>query len=345
MKKQAFNYLLTAVLIVITIWIILSSINISEVPRLLKQTNVYYLFLAALCMVGYWLTDSLIIMITLQMVNIKYNFFKSLKLTMIGQYYTAITPLAIGCQPAQIYNMVNDDVPLGKATSVVINKFIIYQIAQSLYSVVVIIFNYKLVYNVTNVLFAFTVFAFFVDSLSTVAFVFLVFNPGLISKFIYFLISILHKIRIIKDMEDSKARVSLHIKEYVNCINKIKSHWKTALIILIITILQFTFYFTIAYFIIRGLGISSMTYLDIVSIQCMIYLMVALIPTPGTIGTSEGGFYMLFKAYLGVEIMPYATLLWSMISFYMILVVCGPVTMISSLLMNKKSSKGVNIIK
>ena len=86
-------------------------------------------------MILYWICDAYIIHKMKRMLNIKGRFASSFKLAMIGQYYGAITPFATGGQPAQIYSLANDGVQVGTASSLMITKFIIYQVVVTVYSI------------------------------------------------------------------------------------------------------------------------------------------------------------------------------------------------------------------
>ena len=62
---------------------------------------------------------------------------------MIGQLFNCITPFASGGQPIQAYYMTRGGMPVGKATSVLLAKFIVYQTVLALYSAGVLIFEYR----------------------------------------------------------------------------------------------------------------------------------------------------------------------------------------------------------
>lgn len=340
--KKAFSYIFTIALVIATAWIILSNIRPSEIPYLLYKTNRTFIFIAVMCMALYWLMDALIIKVTSRMVGVRSSLGRSLKITLVGQYYTEITPYAVGCQPAQVYTMMNYSIPLGKATSIVIDKFVIYQIAVTFYSGMAIILRHDFIYNATRALFALIVGGLMLHLAGTSGLIVLFLNPKIIEAVIYFILSVLHRFRIIKDIDSSRHKAMSHLQEYTDSINKIKSSPGTAFTAFIMTIVQLSSYFAIAYFIFQGLGMRTMSFIDVITLQSLLYMMVALAPTPGTIGASEGGFYILFRTFACANIMPYATLLWSLINYYLNLIAGGLVTMISRILSHKKAPEGAS---
>lgn len=334
--RKAFSYIFTIGLVVATAWIILSNIKPSEIPYLLYKTNRYFILLAVMCMVLYWIMDASIFKVTSRMAGVKYSMRRSLKLTMVGQYYTEITPYAIGCQPAQVYTMMNYSVPLGKATSIVIDKFVIYQIVVTFYSGIALLLRHNFIYSVTRGLYGFIVGGLMMHLAGTIALIILFLNPKIIEVSLFYVLSILHRFKIIKDIDGSRKKAVTHLKEYTDSINRIKGSPMTALCAFVMTIIQLSSYFAIAYFIFQGLGIKRMLFMDVITLQSMLYMMVALAPTPGTIGASEGGFYILFRTFASTNIMTYATLLWSLINYYLNLIGGGLVTLISRILSHRK---------
>lgn len=325
--KKAFSYILTVVLIVATAGVILYNIKPSEIPYLFYKSNKLFIFMAFAGMVLYWIMDASIIKMISKMVGVEFSLKRSLKFTLIGEYYTEITPYSIGCQPAQVYTMMNYSVPLGKATSIVIDKFVIYQIVVTFYSGIALFLRHDFVYSVTDAFFGLFIFLMVVHLLGTLVLIVLFLNHRIVDAAAIFIIPILHRLRLIRDVDAVKKKVMAHLKEYADSIDKIRGNWGTLFIVTIMTILQLSFYFSIPYFIFRGFGVESIRLVDVILLLSLLYMIVAATPTPGTIGASEGGFYILFKGMVSPSIMPYATLVWSLISYYFNLIGGGLVTL------------------
>lgn len=337
MKKKNFSYLFTFILIVITIIIILSSIEIYSLSEVLGLTNNFYILLAVLSMIGVWLTDALIIKEISHIVSLKLSFIKSLKIAMIGQYYIAVTPFAIGCQPAQIHCMVRDSNPVGKASSIIINKFIIFHLVLTLYSMIIYVFNLRFIYRISGNLFPFITISIILHVIMSAAIVGLFFNSELLKKMIFIIISAVHRIGIIKDIEEWKTKSVEHLQEYKINIDTIKHNWRMSTGAAVLTFLQLTLFFSITYFIYLSLRYNTASYMDILTIQSILYVAASILPAPGMIGVSEGGFYILFKRFFSHDMLIYAILLWRIITYYMNLVVCGPVAFIDYLFVKKNS--------
>lgn len=334
--KKILNYGFVIVMIFITAWIFFKSGDLSQIPRMYSDTNKYYLMLGVLCMIGFWICDATVIYSMKKMMHLKGNITKSFKLTMIGQYFSSITPFASGGQPAQVYSMVKDSIPVGKATSVLINKFVIYQIVVTLYSIVMFILKVSFVYSRIKVALPFVMTGIILNFVGLIVISGLFFNDKIIKKISLFVLKFLKIIRIIKDVHKYESKLDRDISDYMCSIKKIMENKWIALRIVFVTILQLTFHFSITYFIYLALGFKSATFLDIISIQSLLYMAVSFIPTPGTAGAAEGGFFILFNVFFSGNVLMYAILLWRIISYYLNIMVSGSVTLVDYIIRTKK---------
>lgn len=334
--KKKLNYILLIFLIMLTGWIIFTSEDLTDLPSLIKSTNKFYILLGLLCMVAFWLCDGAIIYVMKKMMGIKRNIVQSFKLAMIGQYFSAITPFATGGQPAQVYSLVKDSVPIGKATSLLINKFIIYQFIVTFYSIFMFIIKLNFVYTEIKIAFPFVILGIVINFLGLLFILGIFFNPKIIRRVTIFILELAKKIRLVKDIEKHKDRLDHHIDDYITSIKKIMESKRLAVSIIILTILQLTFSFSITYFVYLALGYDSASYLDIISIQSLLYMAISFIPTPGASVGAEGGFLLLFKVFFPGGVVMYAVLLWRIISFYFNIVVSGGVTLLDYIARSRK---------
>ncbi len=116
-KKQILSicYLLLVFTVTLVLALILSkeSAGFSEI---LKSLNPVWLFIAFGCMVAYLFIESWAVWYITAFMYRKMKCKYIVKLDIIGNYYGAITPAAIGFQPSQIAYMKRDGVPVGIST-------------------------------------------------------------------------------------------------------------------------------------------------------------------------------------------------------------------------------------
>jgi hypothetical protein len=326
--KKVLNYIILIGLFGVTLWIILNENYIGNLPALIKNTNKFYLLMSFLCLVIYWLCEAYIIYAMKRTLNIKGSYMKSLKVTMIGQYYSAITPFSTGGQPVQVYSLVSEGVPVGKATSIFINKFLIFQVVVISYSIVMLIFRFKFLMDkillgipfivvgfLLNLLVLFVIFGFFL-------------NEKLVKGHLKKLVALGHKLKIVKDTQSAEEKLNKSLSDYKNSINEMRSNKKSTIELVIISIIQLTFSLGITYFVYRAVGLKGAHFYDVIALQALHYMAVSFMPTPGTAGAAEGGFYMIFNAIFPKNIMNFALLVWRFIDYYLRLIISGSITLI-----------------
>ena len=338
MNKKLINYSVLIILILITSWIILSNNELENLPKLLLQTNKRYILLGVLAMCGNWLMNSVILQSIAKIIHSKFDFLKALKITMIGQYYSAITPFASGGQPAQIYHMKNDSFSLGKATSILMIKFIIYQIVVTIFSLSMFAFKLKFISNRISMALPFVIIGISISFTSIILIIGLFFNPKIIKTISTFILKLINRIKPLKNMERYLKKIDHHLEEYMISITKIKESKLMAIWVFLLTLLQLTFYFSITYFVYRAMGFNKASFIEIIAIQSLLYMAVSFIPTPGAVGASEGGFHLLFKVFFTNNVLVYAMVLWRIISYYLCIILGGLTTLIDHLRLTKRNS-------
>lgn len=315
MKRKILTYVFALALIFLTLWMILRSEEISGLSVLISKTNKYYLMLAFMSIVCYWIFDAAIIKMSANMLQLNFGTRKSLKFTMIGQYYGSITPFALGCQPAQIYAMTSDGVPAGKASSIIINKYILYQVVVMLYSILMLPFVMGFIWANAKVAVPFIFIGILVHVAGTMVLFGLAFNYRALKRIITRIISLISRMNLIKSQEIVTEKVMKQLDEYMKGLGEVRARWRTSNKIILLTCFQLTCYFSIAYFIYRALEQTGVSYIMLLALGAVQYVAVSYMPTPGSVGASEGGFYLLLNPLMKSGTMAYATLLWNIISY------------------------------
>lgn len=331
MKKIFVNYFFTALVIAVTVWILISSSKFSIIPHLIAITDGGLLFLAFVCMVLFWFFDALIIKVIVEISDQGIRFWQYMKIALIGQYYSSITPFSGGGQPvAQVYTMKNDyKIPLGLATSVTINKFTIYHIIVTAFALVMAIFKYDFIFEQGAVSKTFIAIGFMINIISTLALLLLCYNSSIVKKVCLLILRLLHKIKLAKNMNDQIF--SRHIEEYRSSLRLFLRDRKALLLTCLYTLIQVIVYFCVTYFVYLSFGLRDASLFDILAVQSLHYMAINYIPTPGNAGASEGGFYLIFGLVFPSGVMIYAIMLWRLIVYYLNLFVGGIVVLIDYL--------------
>jgi uncharacterized protein (TIRG00374 family) len=326
MKKYS-NYIILVFLIVVTTIVIGNKLDMSTFGDVIKNADTKYLFAGLLCMFVYWGIEAGIMDVLLKKIEPKTKYWTSLKTTMIGQYYSFLTPFASGGQPAQLYEMGKDNISFGHATAVLVSKFLLFQITVTMYSLVLIIARIGFLMTTLKKASGFVFAGLIINSLGLSIIIMLAFKPELLRKVAHKLIWGLHRITIVKHPALVIENVNLIVHEYRIAIKYFMEDKIATMGMFILSIIQLTAFFSITYFVYKALGLSGASVLDIISLQAILYMAVSFVPVPGTAGASEAGFSLLLGSVFTGNLVVVAVLLWRGISYYFGIIFCGIFTL------------------
>ncbi len=208
--------------------------------------------------------------------------------------------------------------------------------AVTIYSLVMFILKLTFVFTEAKAALPFVIIGFVINLIVLVGIILLFYKPEWVKIIVLYVYKLLYKINIIKDLNKYVERLDKAMDEYLLSIERIKGSRKKSFMLLILSMVQLTFYFSITYFVYLALGLNEATYVDIIAIQSLVYMAASYIPTPGTAGASEGGYYLLFKPLFNKNLIMYALLLWRAISYYFRIIFTGLVTLIDHIIRKRK---------
>ncbi len=330
MNKKIIGIVFVAVFTALTLFILLTSEEISTFPDFIKNVNSFFLACAIGCMIVYLIVNAIIIYAIGRELDRGFHFKSAVYLSFVGQYYSLITPFASGGQPAQIYGLKTKyNMSIPKATSLTVKKFIIFQTVISLYSIFMFFFKLQFITKEYGPIILFIIIGLIVNLFGCVFIITLAYSRSLVNKILGIFMKIIKKLRIIKKFNEEKLYD--HIDEYASCIQDIKNNKDVMIYLTLLTVLQLTVYFSITYFIYLAFGLNGAGYFDILAIQTVVYVVVSFIPTPGGAGASEGSFYVLFKVFFPKTVLLYAVALWRIIVYYGNMILSGIIVLIDKL--------------
>ena len=338
--KKAFGITFIILSALVMLAILFKNDDLFNLINILKKINIYYIIIAVAFIFIFWLLEaamffSLITKFTDHKRNLK-TFWLAVKVTIIGQYYSNITPLATGGQPVQLYVLKDGDISLSNGTAILICKFLLFQIGVTIYSLFLAIYKIKLLTNFNNNASVFIITGLTINTVMLSAIVLIAFNQQILLKICAILLNLLFKMHIVKDVNKLIGKAENFISEYEDSISKLKEDYHYTIKMFLFTILQLTVFFSTTYLVYKSLGLNQSNIIDIICLQSFLYMAVSFIPTPGTAGASEIGFVLLLGYLFPQNIISTALLLWRGISFYFSLIFSGLFSFVVTTLDKKK---------
>lgn len=336
-KKVFKNLFIFLAIIFVTFYIIFKDQDFSQLSEIIKNVKIHYLIIAVVCMMLYFTCDSINIGRTLKRLGEKSTPLKNLKYSLIGFFFSSVTPAASGGQPMQIYYMKREKISVANSTLTFLINLSCMQIVTISLAFVSLFFN---VGSMNGVLISCFIIGITLNLSALALLIISIFSRRATNGMIRLAIKIL-KIFIIKNIESKKERIEKELKKYQDSAVYIKSSKSIIIKNLLTTYVQFLLYYSITYWIYCAFGLSKYNILQIVSLQAILFATVSGIPSPGAVGVSEGGFLELFKNIYTKEQIGGAMLLNRGVNFYLFVIVSSVVVIVCSI-KDKKEIKNAN---
>ncbi|MEJ6347817.1 lysylphosphatidylglycerol synthase transmembrane domain-containing protein [Holzapfeliella sp. He02] len=323
-------------------WLEAKDVPFSHLVNATKNFNWFYLAIAFLCMIVAYYFESLILKVLLiGREKSNYSMWQFYRIPLVQALFNAITPFSSGGQPAQLYALSTMGVEVGRASSLLMTKFIIYQLAVLVNFILTMIFGFQLVAQHFGglaflILFGFVIHVFAIVFLLLVMFqyrftkammhTFLNIGVYLIDKFydfIGFLVrSKTEKLSSLKTkLQDKKVKweeaVDEKIDTFYNEGQHLKNEKKKVMWAVLYTMLQLIVFYLIPYFVLLALGVQA-NVMTVIFMHIMIVMITSIFPLPGGAGGAEYSFKMLFSTFgLAQPQLVLALFLWRFITYYL----------------------------
>ena len=109
----------------------------------LLLANKWYILLGIVLTFGYWFFKALCLHVIVKEYNPKIKFKRMFHQTLITQFFNGVTPFSTGGQPMQVYMLKKNGIKIASATNIIVQEFIMYQMALIVVGIFAIISNLK----------------------------------------------------------------------------------------------------------------------------------------------------------------------------------------------------------
>lgn len=339
-KKKFFrNFIIFALLIVITFYILLKGQDTTKIWNIVVSAKIEFVFIGISCMLLYIICEAINIGRTLKALNENSSFLNNVKYALIGFFFSAITPAASGGQPMQIYYMHRDNISVANSTLTLLINLTSMQIITIGFALVSVIFNYQ---NLNKALIILFIVGISLNLSALILLLISILSKRMSNGLINIAIKIMKFLRL-KNIEEKKEKIEKELERYQESSIYIKNNKLLMLKVLFTTAIQFILYYSITYWTYCSLGLSGYSILKIVALQALVFASVSGIPSPGAVGVSEGAFIQIFSKVFSEGMISSAVLLNRGINFYLFVIISAVVVIIGQL-KDKKQERPKNNI-
>ena len=243
------------------------------------------------------------------------------RITLCGFFYSNITPGASGGQPMQVAAMNKAGVPVGNGTTTVTIRLICNQLMVSVLSLAFLIANREFIYRQLEGAIWFVRVGWVINFAVVPLVLLAAFRRAWIRKLVNGLISLLAKIRILKDPETTRRSADEVLDTYHTALNSLlrspgeiipQCLCSTASLLALTGSIVFVYH---------AFGMSGTPWYHLMSLAFLLFVSASYTPLPGASGAQEGGFLFYFRGIFTGGTIGLALLTWRFFTYYLFIFV------------------------
>lgn len=336
--KLIFNLIVFAISIYLIIYFFVSENGLIDLLSTPDSFNIGWLLVAVLTYDFNILIDTFVTMLFIRSQYKNFRFIDALKVAFVGVFFGAITPSNTGGQPMQLYLMSKMKIGVGFGSACMTQKFIVYQIVTTVFSIFAVIFKFEYFQSAFTGFWStmFIIFGFSVQIIVTGLFLMVSFCRGITNKIIMLLYKLLKKLSFVKNPEKKVERIFTEVGMFHDSNKELFKRPKMLVGAYLLVLIQVFAILSIPYFIYISFDMPSVALqngavvadiFDFICIQSFVLFTSNLVPLPGASGGAELAFTMYFGQFFMIgavnKIKP-AILLWRFVTYYGAILISAP---------------------
>lgn len=334
-KKNIKNKIIWSVLFLViaaaTIWTVVSQSKIFSLGAFsdfIKNSSWGWLAGAFLCMLGFIFFEGAAITSLTKGIGYKCRQKHGFVYSAADIYFSAITPSASGGQPASVYFMVKDGIPLMSSTLVLLTNLILYTVSIILIGLLAVIFDFDIFFKFDTVSKILIIVGYIFQIILLIFFILLLARPKILHTVGNKLIGLLGKMKLLRHKDKKLKKLDDMMEEYSMCYKVIRENPKVITKAMIYNFLQRICVISVSALTFLAIGGNLHDMMSVWIVQCFVVIGSNAIPIPGAMGASD---YIMLDGFS--KIVPYRQavnfeLLSRSISFYSCVILCGVVVLL-----------------
>ncbi|WP_125706716.1 lysylphosphatidylglycerol synthase transmembrane domain-containing protein [Lacticaseibacillus daqingensis] len=292
--------------------------NLAQVAHTLQHLELGWLAVAVAVMCLSWLVETVVVQIFVQHDGDRLPFSAALRVPLVEQLFNNITPFASGGQPAQLVALMQAGVEGGRASSILLMKFIVYQFMVLLNFILTIALGFHQIVAQFGALALLIVFGFVIHVTVIIGLLLVMYHYRFTKRLVGWGVNVFGWFA--KPARKAALQLKLDAKIdtfYAESLH-LKREKRKVLKAALLTLVQLFLYYSVPYFVLRCFGIADVSFVEVLILHIMIVMIVSLFPIPGGTGGAEYSFKTLFAAYVPLASqLVLAMLLWRLLTYYL----------------------------
>lgn len=297
-KKHLWGVLIVLAISAFVLYTDLKSTPLSEILGTAHGLNIWALIMVfGLMLLSYVCEAGILATLAHRKDEPKRSAWSFLRIPIIQALFNAITPMSTGGQPSQLAAMIQMGMESGRSTSILLMKFIIYQIVVFFAYVFTIIFGFHTVMTKFAGLAVFIAIGFLIHISSIIFLLAIMFAYRFTKRATNWGMDLLGKFMKKERVENWRKATLEKINTFYAESQKLKKEKNKLVIASVLTILQLLFFYSIPFMVLTALNVPC-SWSSVMQMNIMIIMFMAIIPIPGASGGAEYSFQTLFSTFI-----------------------------------------------
>lgn len=276
-----------------------------------------WIVVAFLCMGLSILCEAIVVKRLLKRQFPDFSLKDSLRIPLIEALFNGITPFSSGGQPAQLFALVQSGVDAGRATSILLMKFVVYQSMIVINFIVCLFLGFHLIADKLHVMGILLIFGFVIHLAVIIGLLLIMYWYNFTKKLTKLCLKPFKRFLAPARYERYDKMINEKIDNFYRESLTMKDNYKLLFQISLITLVQLFFYYIIPYFILLALRVDHVSLVTVMTLHVLIVMIISLFPIPGGAGGAEYSFSLIFSTFIdsGSKLV-LAMLIWRIITYY-----------------------------
>ena len=332
MRRKLFSFLFIAATLGLIVFIAFSNGDLTNAWDALFTLKTEWLFCAFLGWFGYMFFDMLGLHYFLRKQKYPISLGFATYVTLLGFYYSNITPGSSGGQPMQVYYLSKRKIPVPIATSALSIKFLALQIMVVVLTTTFWVTNTAYINaQLTSGAKWFIYIGYGINFLSIPLILLVALHRPLVQAIILFFVRVGAKLHIIKRPEDRIVRIDAGMDMYHMSILRLMKYPRRIIGQLLFAMLSLLSLMSIPLSVYRAFDLGGTHWFELITLSFLLYVSASYTPLPGASGAQEGGFLIFFAGAFTQGTIGLALLVWRFFSYYLFLLVGSVISIVGSL--------------
>lgn len=319
-KKNILSAVFFVLLALLTFYAICKGNDMEKVAEAIRRMDVRY-FIGAVALGLFFVSaEGIMIWYLLRPLDDATRFFKCIKYSFIGFFYSGITPSATGGQPMQLYHMNKDGLRVSESTVVLLTVAVIYKFVLVVMGLLMLVLGYGSLREYLGEYIWLFYLGLFLNTALVVILLIVIFRPGLFKSIVFHGEKFLVKLHILKHSAERLEKLAGFADRYHATVKFYLKNKRKIAVVVGFTVIQRLSVFFLTYLVYRGFHLSGTSALSVMMVQASVYIAVDMLPLPGAQGITELMYKSVFAGIFPGSLLTASMCVSRGINFYFLLI-------------------------